>query len=105
MTSVAAIETQVNKHIECCKHTRRIRTNNLSKDTVIESGYPDCAPTQLFRSSFDITKLSYNEICNLSWLLTKELKAEINRDHFFFWSWSPGLLDSFRVNSLDIHQI
>jgi hypothetical protein len=41
MTSVAAIETQVNKHIECCKHTRRIRTNNLSKDTVIESGYQD----------------------------------------------------------------
>jgi hypothetical protein len=96
MTSVAAIETQVNKHIECCKHTRRIRTNNLSKDTVIESGYPDCAPTQLFRSSFDITKLSYNEICNLSWLLTKELKIEINRDHFFLWSWSAWIASYFR---------
>ena len=39
MTSVSSIEAQVNDYIECCEHARRIRINNLSLDTVIESGY------------------------------------------------------------------
>ena len=100
MTSVSTIEAQVNNYIEYCKHARRIRINNFSLDIAIESGYPDCAHTQLFRSGLDITKLSYNEICNLSWLLTKELKVEINRDHFFFWSWSSWIARYFQSQFL-----
>lgn len=77
-----ALEAQVNDYIECCEHARRIRINNLSLDTVIESGYSDFAHTQLFRRGFSITKLSYNEICNLSWLLTKELEVEVKRPFY-----------------------
>ena len=76
MTSVSSIGAQVNDYIECCEHARRIRINNLSLDTVIESGY------SVLEGGFNITKLSYNEICNLSWLLTKELEVEVKRPFY-----------------------
>ena len=99
MASISSMEAQVNKHIECCQHGQRIQTNDFASGSAIESGYPECTHTQLFRG-FDIPKLSYNEICNLSWLLTKELKAEINRDHFFFWSWSAWIARFFQSQFL-----
>jgi hypothetical protein len=82
MTSVSSIGAQVNDHIECCEHARRIRINNLSLDTVIESGYSVLLIRNYLEGGFNITKLSYNEICNLSWLLTKELEVEVKRPFY-----------------------
>jgi hypothetical protein len=43
---------------------------------------------RIFRNGFHIEKFSYDEIMNLPWLLTREIRAQINDDHFLFWAWT-----------------
>jgi hypothetical protein len=42
---------------------------------------------QIFRNGFTIEDFSHGELCELSGLLTRSLKGQINRDHKMFWSW------------------
>ncbi len=39
---------------------------------------------QIFKTGFNIETLSHGEIGNLSWMLTKSLKAPINYDNFTY---------------------
>lgn len=43
--------------------------------------------------SFDIQTFTHDELSNLPWLLTKELRGQINSDHKIFWSWCGNLVN------------
>lgn len=68
-----------------------------SDSSLYESNNLGCENLQLFRNQLDISTFRHEDVCNLSWLLTRELKAQINRDHFMFWTWCHFVVKFFEM--------
>ena len=55
-----------------------------------------CENLQIFRNGYAIERLGHDELCDLSVLLTKSLRGQINRDHKILWSWCSFLTSQLR---------
>ncbi|WP_148687066.1 hypothetical protein [Candidatus Nitrosocosmicus hydrocola] len=83
-------EDLLNKYIDCWQNKTSYRLLSHRPSSIYESNDSECEALQIFRS-LNIGSFSYEDICNLSWLLTRELQTQINRDHFFFWTWVQSI--------------
>jgi hypothetical protein len=54
-----------------------------------------CEHLQIFRSGFNIVDFSHDEISQLAALLSRELRAQINHDHYLFWAFCAFLTIQF----------
>lgn len=87
---------QIDKYLKCQGlHIRNPANINFGILENEGSGYEHL---QLFKNDFDISKLDYEDICNLSWLLTRSLRAQVNRDQYVFWTWCGFIANYFRNN-------
>lgn len=86
--------TIVDNYIKCWDNDSKIKISNRMEN-ITESNDGGCEHLQLFRNGISPESLSYADVCNLSWLLTRELKGQINRDHFFYWSWCYYVIEYF----------
>jgi hypothetical protein len=81
MTNISSIESLVDRYVECWKR-HRPEYSGLWEDNDF-----GCESLQVFRNGYQIETFSHRELCDLSVLLTRSLRGQINRDHKVLWSW------------------
>ena len=105
VNNLDALELQLNKYMECINSTTNLFKDPNRHDFILETNMTDCEKLQLFRSGFNIQELSYRQVCNLSWMLTKSLKAPINYDNYVYWTWCGFVANFFRNKSNNTSQV
>lgn len=86
---IPLIETFVNSYVDCW----RPNAPNLDSGSIFENNDFGCENNQVFRNNLNIETFTHDELCSLSWLLTRELRGQINMDHYIFWSWCSSIVD------------
>ena len=84
MVDINGIESLVNRYVDCWKTIRPAYTGLWEDNEGWET-------LQVFRNGYEIEAFSHDEICRLSTLLTRSLRAQVNRDHKILWSWCAFL--------------
>lgn len=84
-----AMENLVNAYVTCWAPN----TPNLESGSLYENNDFGCENSQIFRNNINIELFTHEEVCSLSWLLTRELRGQINMDHYVFWSWCASIID------------
>jgi len=76
-TIESLVNSYVNSYSKYQHFDRRLYVNtNLGDET-----------KRIFENGFDIETFTYDELVDLAWMLTRELQAQVNNDHFMFWAW------------------
>lgn len=78
---MTAAENLVNRYVDCWQQYRPQYTG------IYEDNDFGCEGWQIFRSGFAIEEFAHSELCELSVLLIRSLRGQINSDHKIFWSW------------------
>ena len=89
MNDMSVIEELVDHYVGCW------RKNRPEYVGVFEDNDLGCEHLQIFKNGFAIEDFSHGELCELSVLLTRSLKGQINRDHKMFWSWCSFMAQYF----------
>lgn len=89
------IEIRINEYVSCWNSSQS--PFNLNNG-ILESCDMGCEHLQIFRKDFDINELDFEDLCNLSWLLTRSLRAQVNRDQFVYWTWCGFVANFFKNN-------
>jgi hypothetical protein len=84
------IEQLVNDYINCW-----IPNRPTYSGTLYENNDFGCEHLQIFRNGFTLLDFNYDELSQLATLLTRELRGQINNDHYLFWAWCVFLTTFF----------
>lgn len=87
------IELRINEYLKCWNSSQS--PFNLNNN-ILESYNLGCEHLQIFKKDFDINELDFEDICNLSWLLMRSLRAQVNRDQFVYWTWCGFVANFFK---------
>jgi hypothetical protein len=59
-----------------------------------------CEHLQIFRNEFTLFDFNHDALSQLASLLTRELRGQINNDHYLFWAWCAFLTTYFERDVL-----
>jgi len=81
MTQMLRVEQLVDDYVACWI-PKRPRYSSL-----YENNDFGCEHLQIFRNGFNLVDFNHDELSQLASLLTRELRGQINNDHYLFWAW------------------
>jgi hypothetical protein len=94
---LASMDKQIELYINCVTRNFSDGLKQADRWNFVLEG-DACNQLQLFNSGYDIEVLRYDDLCNLAWLLTKQLHAQITRDHYIYWTWCGFIGNYFKMN-------
>jgi hypothetical protein len=89
MAQMLRVEQLVNDYIKCWI------PNRPAYSGLFESNDFGCEYLQIFRNGFTLFDFNHDELSQLASLLTRELRGQINNDHYLFWGWCGFLTTYF----------
>jgi len=92
MTNMLRVEQLIDNYVTCWIPTRPTYSG------LWENNDFGCEHFQIFQNGFDINDFSHDELSLLGTLLTRELRGQINRDHYLFWAYCAFLTINFKSN-------
>lgn len=89
---ISSIENLVNQYVSSYANQ-----NSFENRLYIDTNLGD-ESKRIFRNNINIENLNHRELSLLAGLVTRELKAQVNEDHFTFWTWCAHVIHHCRVN-------
>jgi hypothetical protein len=89
LVDLQRVEQLVDKYVDCWK-PHRLGVSGLYEDNDF-----GCEHLQVIRNGFELEDFNHDELSQLTTLLTRELRGQINSDHKFFWAWVAFLTFHF----------
>jgi hypothetical protein len=89
---IPSIENFVNQYVSSYANL-----NSFENRLYIDTNLGD-ESKRIFRNNINIENLNHYELSLLAGLVTRELKAQVNDDHFTFWTWCGHVIHYCKVS-------